>query len=439
MGRDTPASPRQKRSRIIPAIPNPPVWLEEIIVLEHAGAEVAVELWRALRATRMWTETPPGRRSELLSPLSGEVRERIGQACVRAPGIIEALGTFTALLQAPHRMDRRRLSEACHHVHEWADARGLLSLSLSFAEAAALVDDDDPALANFAARICRRLVLEDRAASWYQRAYGLAVRARNRKEAIYALLGYGALLKDFGRHEEARRIYDRAARAAKRTRRLREAAEAQHDLLCIAAEVGDYREAERRARLALGMYPKRHGRVPFLLADFAFVLISHHYFSAAFLLLDELSAAVDLPRDQVLMLGSLARAAGGTRNRVRYEAAREAVERLTATYEEFAAAALVNLAEGARSLSEWDQAERYAAAAREVAHRRRDPLLEHDAAELLDRIAARQPGPTEAEPANPERLEALLLRFKTKLHNWKAPYQKRSEATQDSPTGAQSQ
>jgi tetratricopeptide (TPR) repeat protein len=187
------------------------------------------------------------------------------------------------------------------------------------------------------------------------------------------------------------------------------------------------------------MYPKRHGRVPFLLADFAFVLICHHHFSAALLLLDEMSAVIDLPRDQVLMFGSLARAAGGTGNRARFEAAREAVERLTATYEEFAAAALVNLAEGARSLGEWDQAEKYATAAREVAHRRRDRLLVQDAAELLDRIVARQPGPTETAPANPERLKALLLRFATKLRNWKAPHQKRSGASQDPPTGAQPQ
>lgn len=383
----------------------------------------------------MWTETPPGRRTELLSPLTDGVRERISQACVRAPRIIEALGTFTALLQAPHRMDRRRLSEACHHVHEWADARGMLSLALLFAEAAAAVEPDDPAPANFAARMCRRVVLEERAGSWYQRAYGLAARSRNRKEAIYALLGYGALLKDLGRHEEARRIYDQAARAAKRTRRLREAAEAQHDLLCIAAEVGDYREAERRARLALGMYPKSHARLPFLLHDFAFVLIRHQYYSAALVLLGELTAVIDLPGDQVLLFGTLGRAAGGAQNHGRFEEAWQAVERLTETHVEFAAAALVNLAEGARSFGEWDRADQYAALALEAARRRRDSLLEKDAADLLQRIAARVPGPSEEPAPHPERLQALVQRFTAKLRNWKAPSRDRLGANNDAPAG----
>lgn len=439
MGRDTLVNPRQKRPRIIPAMPQPSAWWEEVRVLGEAGDEVAVELWRALRAARMWTETPPGRRSELLSPLGEGVRERIGQACARAPGIIEALGTFTALLQSPLRMDRRRLSEACHHVHEWADTRGMLSLALLFAEAAAAVDPDDPAPANFAARMCRRVVLEERAGSWYQRAYGLAVRARNRKEAIYALLGYGALLKDLGRHEEARRIYDQAARAAKRTRRLREASEAQHDLLCIAAEVGDYREAERRARLALGMYPKSHPRFPFLLHDFAFVLIRHHYFSAALALLGELTAVIDLPGDQVLLFGTLGRAAGGAQNHGRFEEARQVVERLAEAHEEFAAAALVNLAEGARSFGEWDQAERYAALAHEVARRRRDTLLEKDAADLLQRITTRVPGPAEEQAPHPERLQALVLRFTAKLRKCKAPSRARVGADSGLPPGDGSQ
>ena len=439
MGRDKPATPRQKRPRILPAIPDPPAWQEEIAVLGETEPEVAVELWRALRISRLWAATPAGRRAELLSPLSQGVREQIAQACVRAPGIIEALGTFTALVQAPHRMDRRRLSEACHHVHEWAYSQGLLPFALYFAEVAAIVDPDDPALANFAARMCRRAVLEERAGSWYQRAYGLAVRARNRREAIYALLGYGALLKDLGRHQDARRVYDRAARAAKRTRRLREAAEAQHDLLCIAAEVGDYRDAERRARLALGMYPKRHGRIPFLVHDFAFVLIRHHYYSAALTLLADLTGVIRLPAEQVLLFGSLARAAGGARNRLRYEEARGSVDKLAPVHEEFAAAALVNLAEGGRSFREWDQAERYAASALEIARRRRDSLVERVAVELLDRIATRQPGPAEEAPPNSERLQALVLRFTAKLHRWKAPDPPRSGAAGGSSPGEKPQ
>lgn len=404
-----------------PGIPAPLHWREEIAGLQEVGATVAMELWRALRAVRLWADTPPGRRSKLLAPLPEEVRDRIGRVCAEAPGLIEALGTFTALLREPQSMDGRQLAQACHHVHEWADTRGMLGTAMYFAEAAAVCDPGDAARANVAARMCRRMVLDERAAAWYLRGFGLAARTGNHREAVWALLGYGTLLKDQGRHEEARRFIDRAARRAENTGRRREAAECQHDLLCLAAEMGEYREAERRTRLATSLYPSLHPRIPHVVHDFAFILVRQHHYSHALALLDSLVRVLPRPGEQALVYGTISRAAGGARRRDRFEEARAEAVRLAEAHEEFASAVLVNVAEGARAFGEWERAERLAERAVEIARSRKDGLVEQVALELLDRISRREPAPDEATPRDQERIQALTLRLTAKLQKWKAP------------------
>ena len=297
-----------------------------------------------------------------------------------------------------------------------------------FAEAAATSDPEDPARANIAARMCRRTVLDERAAAWYLRGFGLAAKTGNHREAIWSLLGYGTLLKDQGRHDEARRFIDRAARRAENTGRRREAAECQHDLLCLAAEMGEFRESERRARLALSLYPSRHPRIPHMVHDFAFVLIRQFYYSHALTLLDSLIRVLTRPGEQALVYGTIARAAGGTRRRDRFEEAQARAVRLAEVHEEFASAVLVNVAEGARAFGEWERAEQWAGKALEIARSRKDGLVEQVASELLDRISKHEPAPGEASPPDRERIQALTFRLAAKLQNWKAPADARTGA-----------
>jgi mitochondrial fission protein ELM1 len=173
-------------------------------------------------------------------------------------------------------------------------------------------------------------------------------------------------------------------------------------------------------RRALSLYPIQHPRLPYLIHDFAFVLIQHCYFTQALSLSSHLLPVIHKPEELLLILGTLARAAGGARLRNRYEAAERKALTLIAGHDEFAAAALIHLAEGARAFEEFDQAAQFASQALEIAQNHSESLLVSDAKLLLDRITAGEAGPPE-NSETPERLENLTLRLEARLRKWKTP------------------
>ncbi|HEX8830633.1 MAG TPA: tetratricopeptide repeat protein [Longimicrobium sp.] len=424
MAEDT-GAPRRREGRphIIPPAPGwrvdaqgrPEGWP----VLDDVDGALGLTLWRALRAVWTWVDTPPERRGGLSQEPTREVRERFAYAAMEAPELESAFGTFAMLARAADMLDGTRVAEACHVVHIWADARGLTETAVHFAEAAARADADDALRANLAGRTCRRAGLNDRSAAWFLRAFRLAVRTRSRREAIRALLGYGALLKELGRHVEARTVFQRAARRAERTGRRRQAAEAYHDLLTIAAEIGTIQEAAAHFRQALRLYPSRHPYLPSLAHDFAWLLVRLHHYSAAVPLLDLVLTRTPRPAVETVVLATLARAAACTGKVARFQEVEPRVLQLARMHDEFAPAAFIHLAEGARAFRDWGKAERYATAAIEAAHRREQSLVESDALSLLGQVARQEPSPREQPVPEPEVVRALTRRIAVRLQNWK--------------------
>lgn len=414
------AVPASRRLRTI--TPPPPFlgWAREAASLDGVDPELGLAFWRVLRRVRAWAETPPGGRERLFGAGQEEARERLGVACAHAPSLVEALGTFALLVRAPGEVEPRRLSEACRQVHAWAEERSLLPVAMLFAEAAAYADPDDPARANDAGRMCRRAAEDERASSWYHRGYGLGVRRQDPTETIRAQIGYGNLMKDLGQYDEARKFLERAARRAINTGRRRQAGEAHHDLLAIAAEVGTYAEAERHVRRALNLYPIQHPRIPYLTHDFAFVLIRHRFYRYALTLLDRLVPIIRRP-ERILLHSTLAWAAGGTSRASVFDGAESEVLNLLEANEEFAPAALIHLAEGARCFAMWDRAGEYAASALERATHRGDATLREECLELLDKVEAKESPAPEEIPPNQDRLDALTHRLEDRLRKWKAP------------------
>jgi tetratricopeptide (TPR) repeat protein len=415
---------RAKRLRTI--TPPPPFlgWAREAASLEGVDPELALAFWRMLRRVRAWAETPPAERAGLFGAGKREAWERLGAACGHAPGLVEALGTFALLIRAPGEVDARRLSEACSQVHAWAEERSLLSVAMLFAEAAAYADPDDPARANDAGRMCRRAAEDERASSWYHRGYGLGVRRSDPTETIRAQIGYGNLMKDLGQHEEARKFLERAARRAINTGRRRQAGEAHHDLLAIAAEVGTYSEVERHVRRALNLYPIHHPRIPALAHDWAFFLVRSHLFTPAIRLLDMAVLRAHSRELRLLFESTLARAVAGSGMRDRFKSIEDSLRARIRPEEEFAPAALVHLADGARTFSEWERATEYAAQAIELAHARKDRGAEHVASDLLCSITGRVQPPLEAESPHRDDMEALIRRFEARLRKWDTPSRK---------------
>jgi tetratricopeptide (TPR) repeat protein len=338
---------------------------------------------------------------------------------LEAPKLSGPLCTFAALLRTPGLVETTELADACTAVFEWADAMGYKQTALHFAEAAAYADPADPVRANFAARTARRTLLKQRAADWYARAHGLALSAVNRREAIYALLGYGTMMKDAGNYEEARRAFERAARRATTTHRRREAAEAYHDLLALALEQRKLKLAEMYARKALWVYPVRHPRFPALAYDVAFLLLLRSQFSAAVTLLDRTVPTITRLEERALVLSALAWGAGaaGWTTR-RKEAQRQAIE-LVAVHDDYAPGVYIHLADGCRAERDWEQATTFITRAHELAIAREEPGLAHLALSLRAVVERREEHPPQLPET--EASGALLRSIVARFAKWKPP------------------
>lgn len=352
---------RPGRLRSILPPPHLRRWPTEIEFLEGVAPELAIALWRMLRRTYLWAAVSPENRKSLALPDPAEAGERLANACAYAPMLLETFGTFALMGREPGAVTSQQLAMACRHVQLWAEEHVSLDVAALFAEAAAAADPDAPGLAFDAGRLCRRAAHHGRAAAWYLRALSLAVRRQSHQEVIKALLGYGNLMKDLGRRDEARVYYERAARRAAGAGRRRQAAEAHHALLTLAAEAGMYPSACRHVRKAIENYPIRHPLVPYLIADFSYVLLQNRHFDFALGPLVHLLSVLRKPAEQAMVYASVARATGGLRNHQRYRKAEASALSLLEHHQEFAPSSYNSLAAGAWALGDLACAKTHAA------------------------------------------------------------------------------
>jgi hypothetical protein len=411
---DNPDRPKGRPHRIPPA----PAPLDRMSVLNSVDGPVGIVLWRALVDVPLWGGAQERERVKLFRPPSPVVRERFAAACEEAPALAPAFGIFALLLQSPDVVTAGQLADACALVHRWADERGLVLTALQFAEAAARADAESPARANLAARSARKAALYDRAGTWHLRAYKLAVRVRDNRENVWALIGYGGMMKETGRMAEARRFLQRATRRARAVGRRKEAAMAHHDLMTIALEQEQFRLAETHIRSALALYPAGHPRIPALAHDFAFALLRQHHYSAALPLLERVLPLIRLPEERALVLGSLAWAAAGAGRRERFAQVEQATLELAGIHDRHAAPAFLHLAEAQRTVGDLERAGRYVEAARGAAERRHESHLVAEAMEMraaLVREGAN--GPPDRPLAASTR--AVLREMTARLRQWK--------------------
>lgn len=400
---------------ILPA----PAPLDRTGVLGQVESATGLVLWRALVDARLWGETRPGDLKSVFRPPTLEVRERFALACIEHPALAPAFGTFAMMLQSPGLLTSRQVADACKLVHEWADTRGLVLTAALFAEAAAHADPDSPARANLAARSVRRALMYERAGAWHMRAYKLAVRAKDPAENVWALIGYGAMMKKTDRVGEARRFLQRATRRARGVGRRKEAGMAHHDLMNIAVELGRYRLVEVHASSALAHYPHDHPRIPALAHDFAFALLRQHHYAAALGMLERVVPLVARPEERALVLSTLAWAAAGAGRTARFAEAERIALELVSIFEDHAPSVFMHLAEGLRAAGDVSRADAYAEATADAARRRLDALLEREAAAM--RIALREGFPRVPGDVPPApRTRAVVREITAAVKLWKA-------------------
>lgn len=413
----------------------PPEPLPAHALLGDLDDPIARVLWLAARDVADWSEEGPEFREFRASSPEGAAwyRECLAYAMANTPELEEALGAFAALRLSPRLAQLSHVAGACERVYEWAERRGLHETALLFAETWARVDPDNPIASNAAGRAARRTAHVHRAEVWFDRACKLAARLKNRREKIRALIGQGGLLRELGRHAEARKLFLNAARLAQSTRRHRQAAEVQHELLTIAAETGSYQEAEHYMRAALREYPVHHRALPWLAHDWAFFLVRLHLYDHARVLLEAIRPHIARRDLQVVVDGTLGRTLAASGHRDAYEDCVRRVIALGTVHEEYAAAALAHLAVGAQFFQEWDAAERMAERAVEIARARRQADVERGASDILCAIQQRKPPAGQADPPDPNRLSAIQRQVLSRLRERTKP--RRRQVVEDPEAG----
>lgn len=305
-------------------------------------------------------------------------------------------------------------------VATWGDACAYLRLRTLFREAAAYADPESPTWANLAAKACRQDGAYARAEIWYERGFRLAVRSANKREQVFALLGHGTLFYVLGRYDRARRWWTRAATRAARTNQPREAAEAEHDLMTLESEIGTFQQGARHLRRALMHYPVRFWRLPYLVHDFAFLLIQNRTYAPALLLLRELLPVIP-ETNQVLLQSALARAAAGTGDLKAYETAQHHVLTRADERPDQRPAAFRNLAEAALYLEDWDTALRIGRMTLHFARERMERDVERGATQILQRAVSRQRFARQSSQVDEQSVSELSEELLTRLARWQAP------------------
>lgn len=321
MGVDRPAD-----SGTLWFIPAPPRWpLDETRLVDELSPGPCVDedtgpgLWRALAAVRAWSAAGVVERQELFT--TRWTRPQIEPVLVTIPELSRAFATFETMRSEPAQIGSGEVAAACRDVAVWAQEHALLYTAVHFAEAAALADAHSPALANLAARVCRRAGERPRAEMWHERAIGLARSSQNVRAYIEAYRGLGRLHIASDRFDLARPCLERAARTARRRGLKKQAGRAYHELLGLAALRGGFSKALDYARRAVRALPVHNARTPALAYDLAFLMVQMGLYGPALKLLDQAACRITAPDEQVVVLGTVARAAGGAGNPTRFREA----------------------------------------------------------------------------------------------------------------------
>lgn len=385
-------------------------------MLCEALPEIACVLWQFVRHVRDWAESTEAQRRLLFVP---EVSERVVRkwrdAEVAEPDIapaVEVLATFTR--------DQGRvqaIAAAAETIARWAEQREYRESAIQMAEAAALLGQREPRLANLAGRLTRTAGDYTRAEIWFERGIGLARTRREWVEYTRGHLGAGILAMELGRESRARRHFNTASNIAMREGHEWLAAEAQHDLFQFVTMRGNYVDAEVHARRALTWYPKHHPRFPFFAADVGFLLVLQRQFRTAVPILRQFVRIIKPPQN-VLGYSVLVRALAGAGQASEFERRRDRLQKLLANHSAWEAAARWNLAHAERERGNVDAALAEVVSAARLARVNGDRETQRLAEDLLQELeAGAQPAPSTVKRRE-EHVSPLVTTLAARLAEW---------------------
>ncbi|HYH83248.1 MAG TPA: hypothetical protein VEX86_25855 [Longimicrobium sp.] len=310
----------------------------------------------------------------------------------------------------PAGITPQALGSACAAISEWANRMGLTNTELVFSRAAARVDSENSDLAFRAGRAARRNSRYEEAQGWFRRAVGLARRADDDAAYTSAFLGWGVLEQARGNPDRARKRFVRAWRRAKGGRLPKLAAAARHYL--IALSVGNFREGIRHAIAAYKLYGPGDHRLAALASDTGAFLSDHRHFSSSRPLFEAALPLLGDSPDRLVPLGNLARAVAAMGDRKTFTGLWLEANRRGDAHAETLPDALIELAEGARTLGLFRKAEATLQEAISAAEQRREPAALHRATTVLAELHSKPPD--QDLPASPE-IRRFVRRFVRRL------------------------
>lgn len=378
----------QRRWRVPPALKRGDEIFEGLGVLDEVSSERGLVLWQSLRDALLWADAHDEERAALFSPDAERARLAMIMGAQPGPELEEPLSVLARMLGEPAGVPEEVVSLACRRISQWADDEGLLATALAFAQAAATVTPGDPSAAFVVGKLARRRAEYARAETWLRRTIALARQIGDWTTYSQAFLGLGRMYMQRGNLPAARRLLVRSVRAAQRNSLHDIEGMGLHDLFGVAVEAGRPDEARELARAAFLAYGEHNASLPRLAQDIAYWWITQGEFARSLPVLRSVLPHHPQPFDRLTVLGNIARAAGGLGDR---DAFRDAWNEchdllLTASVDERAAQALLDLAHGAASLALWDKAERAAREALEIGARRHEAKIRLAAEALLDSV-----------------------------------------------------
>jgi tetratricopeptide (TPR) repeat protein len=373
-------------------------------VLNEIGTSLGLALWQRLQDTDLWAQTAPQERRDLFHE---QDREDALPPFTLDPGpetaLDGALRIFGSLVVYPDRADIDSVVSACLDVAGWASERGHELTGEYFTELATLVKPESAELARLAGRVARRRTDYDRGIRWYRRSVALARNAHDHEAKALAFIWWGTLEEQRGNAGKARELYMKGWRTATRKRLRQTAASARHDLLVLCELEGSYEEGMQHAQAALQAYAHDEPRLPALAHDIAAHWARYGFFEEALRLFETALPYIQQRHERVQVISSIARAAAATHDLDRFFAAWDEVAGYALHYGEAAAASLINIARGARTLRREAVAKELLGQALQFARRRGEPAAERVAQDVLDAVEPVD----EVLPAPPEVTQML--------------------------------
>jgi tetratricopeptide (TPR) repeat protein len=364
---------------------NPPPLLRDraesfpgsVILNEAVGSE-GVLLWEALRSAQLWIEARPTSRKRVFLPGAGSARIARLTAAAPEPVLAGPLTELAGVLGNSGGVTAADVSRACREISDWADGRGRLSTALAFMQTAALAEPENAEAAYLTGRLARLAAQNARAECWFWEAVERSHRSRDPASRALSFIGLGNLHRQVGKLTSAHRFHSRALFVARRSGLNQIAGMASHDLFVLTDEGDeDAGEAEMHAMNALHWYGMGHPRLPSLAHDLAVFWMNRGRFRKALPVLRAVQPHIRGVRENLLTLGSIARAAGAVGDQVTFDRVWDELRTELGQSESglertavLPGSVLLAVAQGAESLGEWDRAERAADCALQVAAER---------------------------------------------------------------------